>query len=71
MWNGCFESEAERKEFYARQEAFWNRPEHEVLNDLVWRQPLTRQMQVQPSIVHVISLDHWRATHKARKQRQR
>jgi hypothetical protein len=35
MRNGWFESEAERKAFYERQEAFWNRPSHEVIADLV------------------------------------
>ena len=72
MRNGWFESEAERKAFYAKQDAFWNRPNDEVLADLVmpgtWK-PVARNVSVtvKPSAPaytgNVISMAEWRATH--------
>jgi hypothetical protein len=73
MRNGWFENEAERKAFYAKQEAFWNRPSDEVMADLV-AVPRTQGSvrphtvaavvpQVQPS-TNVVSFVDWRATHK-------
>jgi len=54
-----FETEAERKARLAREDAFWNRPDAEVLADLVWKDP--RQVKsFQPSMANVISLAQWR-----------
>lgn len=67
MRNGWFESEAERKAFYERQSAFWNRPASEVMGDLVYPSPGKRAQSVMPN--NVISLADYRSQQRPKLRR--
>jgi hypothetical protein len=62
MYGKLLETEADRIERRAGEEAFWNRPDDKVLADLAWGGSRTKQPQ-QFSATNIVYLEQWCLAH--------
>jgi hypothetical protein len=62
------ETKAEWEARLARENAFWNRPNDEVLADLTWKTPNAKKSEPKPllsSVPNVVFLSEWKRCYRA------